>query len=115
MASDWNAVEEREYDRQQAAAEMAWELNRPEREAEAMWAITDPDELKTMLEDDWLAYSLARQQGNIEGAVKELGKLQFDHRIPDSALISIRALVQATVQIQRDLFNRKIEELESDL
>jgi len=114
-SSDWNTVEEREYDRQQAAAEQAWELNRPEREQDAMDAIQEPDELKTLLEDEWLIYPLARQQANIERAVKEVTKLQTDHRVPDDALISIRAILQATLQLQRQLFTRKIEEIEEAL
>lgn len=94
------------------AAEAAFEHARGEREFDAREAITDPDGLKSILNDDWLAYGLSRQQRNLERAVSELSKLQIEYRVPDDALIYLRGLVQATAQIERDLFVRKLEELE---
>ena len=65
-------------------------------------AITDPEILRTILDDELLAYDLARIMGNLEGAVKEFSALASSMQ----GNYSLQGLLEAACNLERLLFTR---------
>lgn len=76
----------RAYERNQERAEREWENSEPERRLEAEDALEEPEQLKTVLNDEEFAAPLSRMFRNIERAFKG----DVDAR--DAVLQSVQAM-----------------------
>ena len=88
------------YMRDQDRAEDEYEASLPARRMQAQEALTEPDELRKVLNDEPFAYPLARLFSNFEQAGKEVRQL-------DPLLTKcphVEGLLQAVAQLERQAF-----------